>query len=155
MQGLDHELAKSFGHDSTDGVLVSGILTGTPAAEAGLKVGDIIVTLDGKSTQTPTQLMRIIANSEPNTPITLGFIRSGKSMTTDCDTRRTTKFLQQHIHTRTRFAEHRRITRARNSSARHGICDCPRRNGQGCLCLLNDRRWISGNCRVGSRRCHP
>jgi serine protease Do len=83
MQGLDHELAKSFGQDSTDGVLVSGILTGTPAAEAGLKVGDIIVTLDGKSTQTPTQLMRIIANSEPNTPITLGFIRSGKSMTTD------------------------------------------------------------------------
>jgi serine protease Do len=83
MQGLDHELAKSFGQDSTDGVLVSGILTGTPAAEAGLKVGDIIVTLDGKSTQTPTQLMRLIANSEPNTPITLGFIRSGKSMTTD------------------------------------------------------------------------
>lgn len=83
MQGLDHELAKSFGQDSTDGVLVSGILTGTPAAHAGLEVGDIIVTLDGKSTETPAQLMRMIANSEPNTPIALGFIRSGKSMTAD------------------------------------------------------------------------
>ncbi|MDA0213775.1 MAG: trypsin-like peptidase domain-containing protein [Planctomycetota bacterium] len=83
MQELNEELAENFGLDSTDGVLISGIVPRTPAANAGLAVGDIIMTIDGKATQTPAQLMRCITNCEPNTPITLGFIRSGKSMTTD------------------------------------------------------------------------
>ncbi len=82
-QAMDRDLAKSFSRATSDGVLVSRVVSGTPAAQAGLEVGDIIVAIDGKSTQTPAEFMRTISNYAPNTPISLALIRDGKQVTTD------------------------------------------------------------------------
>ena len=79
---LDRDLAKSVGHDSTDGVLVAGVVPGTPAARAGIEVGDIIVAIDGEATPTRAHFMRTIANCTPEEPVALGVIRDGKTITT-------------------------------------------------------------------------
>ncbi len=83
MQEMNHELAQSFGQTSKNGVLISGVAPGTPAAKAGLKAGDIIVDIDGKDTLSVAQVMRLVASSAPNSSITLGFIRAGHSLTAE------------------------------------------------------------------------
>src|SRR5690606_23986457 len=48
IQDLTAELAKSFGLSDTKGVLVSQVMPDTPAEKAGIKQGDVIVSLGGK-----------------------------------------------------------------------------------------------------------
>ena len=82
MQELTTDLARSFGRSDSDGVLVTTVVSDTPADRAGLRSGDIIVTIDGEATRTPAQAMRRIANSGPTSRITLGLVREGESLTT-------------------------------------------------------------------------
>ena len=82
IQSLDDpDLAASFGRTARRGVLVSGVLGGTPAAEAGLTPGDIILSIDGQRTNTPASLARTIAEYAPEAEIDLEFVRDGQSMT--------------------------------------------------------------------------
>nr|NIO39395.1 PDZ domain-containing protein [Burkholderiales bacterium] len=46
IQPLDRELAKSFGLNSDDGVLIGEVVQNSPAEKAGLKAGDIILRLN-------------------------------------------------------------------------------------------------------------
>ena len=48
IQEVTRELAESFGMDSPHGALVSKVLDNSPAAAAGLEVGDVIVEFNGK-----------------------------------------------------------------------------------------------------------
>jgi serine protease Do len=77
----DPDLAASFGRAARRGVLVSGVLDGTPAAEAGLTPGDIILSIDGQRTNTPASLARTVAEYAPEAEIELEFVRDGRSMT--------------------------------------------------------------------------
>ena len=76
----DPELAASFGTTARQGVLVSGVLDGTPAFEAGLEPGDIITSIEGRTTDTPATLARTVANHAPEDEITLELIRDGENM---------------------------------------------------------------------------
>ena len=76
----DPELAASFGTKARHGVLVSGVLEGTPAFEAGLEPGDIITAIEGRSTDTPATLARTVANHAPADEIRLELIRDGETM---------------------------------------------------------------------------
>jgi serine protease Do len=78
IQPLDGELAATFGHHSRHGVLVSGVLDGTPAAKAGLEPGDIILSIDGRATDTPASLARTVAESEPDEAVEMELIRDGQ-----------------------------------------------------------------------------
>ena len=80
IQPLDSDLAESFGHSTRHGVLVSGVLDGTPAANAGLEPGDIIVSIDGRRTDTPASLARTIAQSAPEDTIALELVRDGRTV---------------------------------------------------------------------------
>jgi serine protease Do len=62
------------------GVTISDVVAGTPADQAGLKVGDTITTIDGKKVTKGTTLVDDIASRKPGTKIELGFIRNGKPM---------------------------------------------------------------------------
>ncbi len=60
------------------GVTVSNVISGSPADEAGLKIGDTITSVDGKDVKTGDDLVADIANRKPATKPKLAFVRNGK-----------------------------------------------------------------------------
>jgi serine protease Do len=75
------EVAETFGYHGKHGVLVQQIEPGTPAADGGLKKGDIITKLNGKKVMTMNQLRDQIAMTHPGDKVTLGVFRNGKNIT--------------------------------------------------------------------------
>jgi serine protease Do len=64
------------------GVTVSTVVAGSPADQAGLKVGDTITTVDGKKVSKGTELVADIASRKPGAKVALGFLRNGKPQET-------------------------------------------------------------------------
>lgn len=65
IQPLTPELAKKFGVAEGEGVLVNEVFEKDPAAEAGIKPGDIILTIDGSVVDSPNKLSRLIGALPP------------------------------------------------------------------------------------------
>jgi serine protease Do len=61
-----------------NGVLVQQVQPGGPAEKAGLKAGDIITTIDGRSIKDGDDLVNEIASRRPGSSIRLGYLRDGK-----------------------------------------------------------------------------
>jgi serine protease Do len=72
--------AKFFDVKNASGAVVSQVEPDSPAAKAGLKVGDVITRLDGKSVEDAGQLQVEVGQKRPGTKIDLTFMREGKSM---------------------------------------------------------------------------
>ncbi len=63
------------------GVLISSVAKGGPAEQAGLKVGDIITSIDGKPIKNGDDLVNIITARHPGTTVKVGYLRSGQQQT--------------------------------------------------------------------------
>jgi serine protease Do len=61
-----------------NGVLVQEVQPGGPADKAGIKAGDIITTVDGRSIKDGDDLVNEIASRRPSSTIRLGYLRNGK-----------------------------------------------------------------------------
>jgi serine protease DegS len=70
-QDMTKELAKSFNLKETKGVLISGVLGGGPADEAGIKPGDIIIKVDDQEQKNASEILNYIATLSPGTKIVL------------------------------------------------------------------------------------
>ncbi|HEY7601027.1 MAG TPA: DegQ family serine endoprotease [Methylomirabilota bacterium] len=81
IQPLTQELAKSFGLTGTQGALVASVSEDSPAARAGLKEGDVIVTFDGKPVEAPRVLPSMVANTPIGRPVPVGIVRDGARQT--------------------------------------------------------------------------
>ncbi len=77
IQGLDRELAQSFGLDSPRGALVSSVEPGSPAAAADLRPGDVVLGVDGQEVSDSADLPRIIGDKRPGTRVRLQVWRDG------------------------------------------------------------------------------
>ncbi len=77
IQDLDEDLARSFGIDRTQGVLVSEVSDNSPAARAGLRQGDILVTYNGAKLADVADLRNKVAMTAPGTKVTMELIRDG------------------------------------------------------------------------------
>jgi len=75
-QGLSGAVNRVYGFKN--GVLVQQVQPNGPADKAGLKPGDIITTLDGRSIKDGDDLVSEIASRRPGSTIRLGFMRDGK-----------------------------------------------------------------------------
>jgi len=64
------------------GVTISTVVAGSPADQAGLKVGDTITTVDGKKVTKGAELVGDIAARKPGSKVNMGFLRNGKSQET-------------------------------------------------------------------------
>ena len=64
------------------GVTVSTVVAGSPADQAGLKVGDTITAVDGHKVTKGSELVSDIASRKPGSKVTLSFIRNGKPQDT-------------------------------------------------------------------------
>jgi serine protease Do len=69
-------IARVYGAGS--GVTISDVTAGSPAEQAGLKVGDTIVSVDGKPVKNGDELVADIASRKPGSKVVLGFIRNNK-----------------------------------------------------------------------------
>ena len=64
------------------GVTISSVVPGSPADQAGLKVGDTITTVDGHKVTKGSELVADIASRKPGSKVALGFVRNGKQQET-------------------------------------------------------------------------
>ncbi len=78
IQPMTGDLAKQFGVAESEGVLVNEVFENDPAARAGIKPGDIITKVDGKTVDTPNMLSRLIAAVEPGATVGIEVVRDGK-----------------------------------------------------------------------------
>jgi len=74
-QDLSPELAESFGIASGRGVIITGVLQNGPAAQAGLRPGDVITHVAGREVGTVAQLLSAVAALPPGTPATMDVVR--------------------------------------------------------------------------------
>lgn len=72
------ELLADLGLEKAEGAYVHAIEPGSPAAKAGLKVGDVIVAIDGTEVRLPDDLVYKVADTLPGTKVSVAFLRDGK-----------------------------------------------------------------------------
>jgi serine protease Do len=83
LQPLNNELAEEFGVKDTGGALVAGVQQGTPAAQAGIKPGDLIVEFNGRKVADNRQLRLMVSQTRPKTKSTFKLLRNGKERTVE------------------------------------------------------------------------
>ncbi len=81
IQDLTPELAKSLNIKETTGALIFGVVGGEPADKAGLKRGDVIISLAGKPVPDSTGLRNMVSATAPGTVVDVKIIRDGKEQT--------------------------------------------------------------------------
>jgi serine protease Do len=79
-QGQSEAINRVYGFKN--GVLVQQIAHGGPSEKAGLKAGDIIVSVDGRSIKDGDDLVNEITTRRPGSTIRLGYLRDGKQIDT-------------------------------------------------------------------------
>ncbi|MBS0302697.1 MAG: Do family serine endopeptidase, partial [Proteobacteria bacterium] len=78
---LSPELAQTFGVQATQGVIITGVLQGGPAAQAGIRPGDVILQVAGKPTDNVSQLLTTVAALPPGKAANFELQRGDKQMT--------------------------------------------------------------------------
>ncbi len=78
LQPLTPELARSFGLESASGALISEVQPDTPAAAAGLRPGDVVLSVQGKDVRNHRELSEAVAALDPGTEAELVLLRKGK-----------------------------------------------------------------------------
>ena len=79
IQKVTPDIAGAIGVESTDGALVSEVIPDSPAAKAGLRQGDIIREVDGKTVDGPRDLARLIAREPAGSNVKLELWRDKAS----------------------------------------------------------------------------
>ncbi|MHA6344946.1 S1C family serine protease [Roseivivax sp. CAU 1761] len=76
---VSEEVAQALGFDGDKGVMIERVTADTPAAEAGLEAGDIVLSVDGEEMTGPRDLSRAVALKRPGAEVELEFLRGGKA----------------------------------------------------------------------------
>ena len=79
VQPVTPALAKTFGLKDTKGALIGDVTPNSPAADAGIKAGDVITSMNGKPVVDNNQLRNRIAMTEPGSKVELELIRDGQT----------------------------------------------------------------------------
>ena len=77
VQDVNQALADSFGLKRPNGALVAQVMPGSAAAEAGLKSGDVILSVNGNEIERSGELSSVIAMAEPGDKAELKVWRQG------------------------------------------------------------------------------
>jgi serine protease Do len=78
IQPVTPEIAEGLGIKETQGALVAEVQPDTPAAKAGVKAGDVVLTVNGTAIKDARELSRRIASLKPGESVKLGLSRDGK-----------------------------------------------------------------------------
>src|SRR5215510_1531161 len=83
IQPLTVELARKFGVNEGEGVLVNEVFEKDPAASAGIRPGDIITKIDGNPVDSPNRLSRLVAGLIPGATAKVEVVRDQVRLTLD------------------------------------------------------------------------
>ncbi|MEM1441252.1 MAG: Do family serine endopeptidase [Verrucomicrobiota bacterium] len=78
LREVDENFAKALGRDEQSGVLVTEVGGDTPAADAGMKPGDLIVAYNGTEVDDMQKLRLDISNTAPGSKVKFSIVRNGK-----------------------------------------------------------------------------
>ncbi len=67
-QEITPELAESFGLPDTEGALIAGVVRGSPAEQAGILPGDVLLSVNHKNIKDPQEMLDAIASLKPGEP---------------------------------------------------------------------------------------
>ncbi len=79
IRSVDGDLAKEMNLDITEGVYVDSLIMNSAAEIAGIKKGDVIVSVDGEKTNSTPALQEAIATHRPGDKIEITVNRNGKN----------------------------------------------------------------------------
>lgn len=83
IQPVTDEIAEAVGLDKGRGAMIAAIDPSSPAAQAKLQPGDVILAYDGKPIDRSRQLPRLVADTPPETVVKLTMWRNGKEQEAD------------------------------------------------------------------------
>jgi len=83
IQPVTDDIAESLGMDASAGALVSELTPGTPAQEAGIRIGDVITGVNTTDVEGPRELSRAIAGFDPGSDVSITVFRDGSEQTID------------------------------------------------------------------------
>ncbi len=81
VQHMTDELKRAFGTDGQSGVLISQVTDGSAASKAGLKAGDVIVSLGGTEVGEVKDVYRLIGSQAPGDALDVSFVRDREQQT--------------------------------------------------------------------------
>jgi serine protease Do len=81
VQQVTPELAQSFGLEQPSGALVANVQPNSPAQQAGIQKGDVIVEFNGRKVADMHELPRSVANTPPGSEVRVRLIRKGQERT--------------------------------------------------------------------------
>ncbi len=82
-QDITPELAESFGLGRSSGAIIAGVVRGGPADRAGMRPGDILVAVGGKTVANTSEMLNLIAQLEPGEKAPLRILRKNREATLD------------------------------------------------------------------------
>jgi Do/DeqQ family serine protease len=80
LQPLSPDLAQSLGLAGTNGAVVGSTITGSPAAQAGLQQGDVIIAYDSTPVDDYRHMQRLVAETRVGKSVTLQIVRKKQKM---------------------------------------------------------------------------
>ncbi|MEM1150174.1 MAG: Do family serine endopeptidase [Pseudomonadota bacterium] len=81
VQGIDSDIARAYGVEGDEGVIVIRLDEDGPGAEAGLEVGDLIRSFNGESVADVRALTRIVADAGVDATVDVEIVRNRRAQT--------------------------------------------------------------------------
>ena len=79
-QDLTPELAEAFKLPRKDGAIIAGVMRNGPADRAGVKVGDILIDVDGQRVPNTATMLNVIAQLKPGSTAKFRFVRDNDTV---------------------------------------------------------------------------
>ncbi|MEY2718043.1 MAG: hypothetical protein RL539_1075, partial [Pseudomonadota bacterium] len=79
-QDITPEMAEAFKLPRREGAIIAGLLRSGPAEKAGVKVGDILLEVDGQTVRNTAGMLNLISQLKPGAQAELKFLREGKEV---------------------------------------------------------------------------
>jgi len=80
-QDVTDQLARALHLPHPEGVIIVGVLRQGPADRAGIKPGDVVLSVDGKSVGNTGQLLNTVAALKPGSETDIDVLRDGRTQT--------------------------------------------------------------------------
>ena len=80
---LTHDIAKALDIDASTGAFVAEAIPGGSAAEAGIKSGDVILSVNGSRIASFSELRALVSSMGQGKTISLGIVRDGEELEVD------------------------------------------------------------------------